>query len=191
VLPVTPWLLEEAAQADTARCSAGYRPITTCSAHNFDYVASLGAEKAFNYNDSDCGEQIRKYTNNKLKYAWDCISLEPTPQICAGALTSEPGAKYASLLRAECPRSDVESMATLAYSAFGEAIDKGFAKSDGSQEDFDFAAKTWVPIAEKCLLEGKIKVHNPRVGSGLENVLDGLEQLKNNKVSGEKLVYKL
>jgi hypothetical protein len=35
------------------------------------------------------------------------------------------------------------------------AFDKGFAKSDGSQDDFDFAAKTWVPIAEKCLVEGK------------------------------------
>jgi hypothetical protein len=36
-----------------------------------------------------------------------------------------------------------------------EAVDKGFAKSGGSQDDFDFAAKTWVPIAEKCLVEGK------------------------------------
>jgi hypothetical protein len=49
----------------------------------------------------------------------------------------------------------MKSMATLAYSAFGEAFDKGFAKLDGSQDDFDFAAKTWVPIAEKCLVEGK------------------------------------
>lgn len=49
----------------------------------------------------------------------------------------------------------MKSMATLAYSAFGEAFDKGFAKSDGSQDDLDFAAKTWVPIAEKCLVEGK------------------------------------
>ena len=47
----------------------------------------------------------------------------------------------------------MKSMATLAYLAFG--FDKGFAKSDGSQDDFDFAAKTWVPIAEKCLVEGK------------------------------------
>lgn len=40
-------------------------------------------------------------------------------------------------------------------------------------------------------MEGKIKVHKPRVGSGMENILDGLDQLKNNKVSGEKLVYRL
>ena len=173
------------------RSSAGYKPITTCSAHNFDYVKSLGAEKAFNYNDSDCAEQIRKYTNNNLKYAWDCIALEDTVKICADALTSGPGAQYASLLPTKFPRDDVESMVTLAYSAVGEPFDKGFAKSDGSKEDFDFAAKTWVPIAEKYLMEGKVQVHKPRVGTGIENILDGLDQLKNNKVSGEKLVYKL
>ena len=171
--------------------SAGYKPITTCSTHNFDYVESLGAEKAFNYKDSDCAEQIRKYTDNNLKYAWDCIVTGDAPNICAGALSSGPGAKYASLLPTEFPREDVESQVTLAYSAFGEPYDKSFAKSDGSKEDFDFAANTWVPVVEKLLMEGKIKVHKPRVGSGLEKVLDGLDELKNDKVSGEKLVYKL
>jgi hypothetical protein len=151
----------------------------------------LGAEAAFSYKDSDCAEQIRKYTNNKLKYAWDCIAVGDSVKICAEALTSGPGAKYTSLIRTEFPRDDVQSHSTLAYSATGEPFDKGFAKSEGSQEDFDFAAKTWVPIAEKCLVEGKIKVHKPRVGGGIENILDGLDQLKNNKVSGEKLVYKL
>ena len=95
------------------------------------------------------------------------------------------------MLPTKFPRDDVESMLTLAYSALGEPFDKGFAKSDGSEEDFDFAAKTWVPVAEKHLMDGTLKVHKPRVGNGLENVLDGLDQLKNNKVSGEKLVYRL
>jgi hypothetical protein len=152
----------------------------------------LGAEAAFNYNDSDCGEQMRQYTDNKLKYAWDCIAVGQTPQICADALTSGPGAKYASLIATKFPRGDVWSINTLAYSALGEPFDKGFAKSEeGSKEDFEFAAKTWVPVAEKCLMEGKIKVHTPRVGRGMENILDGLDQLKNNKVSGAKLVYRL
>lgn len=152
----------------------------------------MGAEAAFNYNDANCGEQMRRYTNNKLKYAWDCIADGQTPKICADALTSEPGAKYASLIPTKFPRDDVWSVNTLAYSVLGEPFEKSFAKSEkGSKEDFEFAAKTWVPVVEKCLMEGKIKVHKPRVGRGLENILDGLDQLKNNKVSGEKLVYKL
>ena len=171
--------------------SAGYIPITTCSKHNFDYVKSLGAAAAFNYNDADCAEQIRKYTNNSLKYAWDCIALEPTVKICAEALAPGPGSHYGCLLAVKFPREDVTVTPTLAYSALGEPFDKGFAKSEkGEEEDFKFAVN-WSEIVERCLAEGKISVHKPRVGQGLENVLDGLDQLKNNKVSGEKLVYKL
>ncbi len=170
---------------------AGYKPITTCSKRNFEYVKSLGAAEAFDYNSSDCAEQIRKYTNNSLKYAWDCIALEPTAKICAEALASGPGAHYGCLLPAKPPRLDLTVTPTLAYSALGEPFDKGFAKSEKAPEDdFNFAVK-WSEIAEKCMAEGKIKVHKPRVGHGLDDVLDGLDQLKNNKVSGEKLVYKL
>jgi hypothetical protein len=43
----------------------------------------------------------------------------------------------------------------------------------------------------RFLAEGKIKVHKPRVRSRIENILDGPDELKNNKVSGEKLVYRL
>lgn len=175
---------------DAVTFSAGYTPITTCSAHNFEYVKSLGAAAAFNYNDADCAEQIRKYTNSGLKYAWDCIALEPTVKICSEALASGSGAHYGCLLPVKFPRDDVTVTPTLAYSAFGEPFDKSFAKSDGDEEHFRFA-KQWSEIAEKCIAEGKIQVHKPKVGSGLESIQDGLDQLQNNKVSGEKLVYQL
>jgi NADPH:quinone reductase-like Zn-dependent oxidoreductase len=171
--------------------SSGYKVITTCSAHNFDYVKSLGAEKAFNYNDADCGEEIRKYTGNNLKYAWDCIGVGDAIKICADALTSGPGAKYASIVGTKSSRDDVESTNTVAYSALGEPFDKGFAKSEGDAKDFEYQAKTWIPVVEKLLADGKFKVHKPRVRSGIENILDGLDELRNNKVSGEKLVYRL
>jgi len=169
---------------------AGYIPIATCSSHNFDYVKSLGAAEAFDYKSPDCAEKIRKYTNNSLKLVWDCIALEPSAKICSEAIAPGPGAHYGCLLAVEFPRSDVTVTPTLAYSTLGEPFDKGFAKSDDTSEDFAFAKK-WSEIAEKILLEGKLQVHKPRVGSGLENVLSGLEELKADKVSGEKLVYRL
>ena len=158
-------------------------------------MKSLGAEKAFNYNDADCGENIRKYTNNNLKYAWDCIGVGDATKICADALTSGPGAKYASILPTKLLRHDVESTNTLAYSALGEPFEKAFpkasVKSEGEAKDYEFQVETWIPVVEKLLAEGKIKVHKPRMRSGIENILDGLDELKNNKVSGEKLVYRL
>ena len=74
----------------------------------------------------------------------------------------------------------------------GDPFDKGRVKSEhGEEKDFMFAKK-WSVITEEFLAERKIQVHSPKVGDGgLDGVLDGLELLKNDKVSGEKLVYNL
>lgn len=42
------------------------------------------------------------------------------------------------------------------------------------------------------IASSQIAVHPPRVGrGGLQGVLDGLEQLKEGKISGVKLVYRV
>ena len=171
---------------------AGYTVITTCSKRNFDYVKGLGAEEAFDYNDGDCAEKIKKYTGGQLKYAWDCISLPPTTKICAEALAEGgQGVKYGCILSVKFPREDVQVTPTLAYSALGEPFDKGFAKSEkGEEGDFKFA-KMWMAVAEELLAQGKVKVHKPRVGNGIEKIQEGLDLMKADKVSGEKLVYKI
>lgn len=168
---------------------SGYTVLTTCSAHNFDYVKSLGADAAFDYNDPECAADIRKFTNNKLALAWDTISLPQSAEICSNALTTASGAKYASLLPVKLSRKDVEATSTLAYTAIGEA----FSFRDGgdipaSAADFEFAKKFW-DLSYTLLEAGKVKVHRPQVGKGLQGVLEGLNLLKENKVSGKKLVY--
>lgn len=48
----------------------------------------------------------------------------------------------------------------------------------------------FLSIAEKLWEEGKWKPHPTRVGSGgLIGVLGGMKEMKEGKVSGEKLVY--
>lgn len=167
---------------------SGYKVVTTCSAHNFGQVKALGADAAFDYKDPDCARKIREYTHNKLTLAWDTISLPESARICADSLTSSPGAKYGSLLSLEFPRSDVSASHTVAYTAIGEAFTFGDNKVPAKPEDLEYASKFW-DLARDLLEAGKIKVHQPRVRHGLENVLDGLQALQQNKVSGEKLVY--
>ncbi|KAK7897135.1 hypothetical protein LTR67_005024 [Exophiala xenobiotica] len=176
---------------------SGYTVITTCSPRNFDYVKSLGATEAFDYNDAEAPKKIRALTNNKLQYAWDTISETGSAQFCADALapsSSESGGgglRYGSILPVKFPREDVEATSTLMYTIFGEGFDFRGTQIPAVAEDFEFAKK-FMGITEKLLAEGKIKPHAEKVGKGgLQGVLQGLEDLKTGKVSGNKLVYKV
>lgn len=58
-------------------------------------------------------------------------------------------------------------------------------------ENFEFAKKFW-DLATKLIASQQLTVHPVKTGSGgLEGVLDGLDQLKEGKVSGVKLVYRI
>jgi hypothetical protein len=58
-------------------------------------------------------------------------------------------------------------------------------------QDFEFA-KTFWELATKLLASQQLTVHPVKTGKGgLEGVLDGMYQLKEGKVSGVKLVYRV
>lgn len=167
---------------------SGYTVLTTCSPRNFDLVKRLGADKAFDYNAPNSAATIREYTNDKLKIAFDTISIEASAKFCDAALSSE-GGDYSALLVVGIERANVNDRWTLGYTAVGEEFNFGPTHIPAKPEDKEFAAKFWA-VAEKLLAAGKIKVHTPKVNpGGLNGVLEGLELLKADKVSGEKLVY--
>jgi hypothetical protein len=58
-------------------------------------------------------------------------------------------------------------------------------------QDFEFAKIFW-ELATKLLASQQLTVHPTKIGSGgFGGVLDGLNQLKEGKVSGVKLVYRV
>jgi len=169
---------------------SGYKVLTTCSPKHHEWMKSHGITP-FNYSDSDCGAQIRKFTNNTLKYAFDTIYAGDSIKICAEALSSEPGGRYGSLLPVKFPRDDVGSKGTLMYTIFNEEFTKGATKYPASKEDFDFA-KTFFEMTEKLIADGKLKTHPDKLREGgLEGALKGMDEMKAGKVSGEKWVYKI
>ncbi|KAK5993549.1 Trans-enoyl reductase TOXD [Cladobotryum mycophilum] len=170
--------------------AAGYTVITTCSPRNNDFVKSLGADAVFDYSDPEVGSKIREHADNKLIYAWDTITNEGSAKICADALTSEAGGKYNSLTWVKFPREDVTASVTVAYTALGEAFTLGGYSFPPIPQDLEYASKFW-DISQGLLKDGKIKAHQIRLGNGLEGVLDGLKEMEEGKVSGEKLVYKI
>ncbi|KAF3387451.1 Protein TOXD [Penicillium rolfsii] len=167
---------------------SGYKVLTACSPHNFDLVRSLGADAAFDYNDPQSPAEIRKQTDNKLKLVFDCISLEASAKFVEGAMSTE-GGDHGTLLNLTTERENISTRPTLAYTAVGEAFKFGPTSFPAVPENREFAEK-WIAIAEPILAEKKIKVHPTKVGKdGLKGVLEGLQLMRENKVSGVKLVY--
>ena len=164
--------------------------MTTCRPHNFELVKSYGADAVFDYSDADdCAAKIREYTEDGLKYAFDCISEGSSIAVCANAISSKGGHYSALLSVSDFPRDDVTSKSTLAYTAMGKAIRLRGNDIPAIPENEQFASKFWT-LTEKLLKDGKFKTQPVKVGSGgLQGVFDGLDLLRKGKVSGEKLVY--
>ncbi|KAI8999970.1 putative zinc-binding oxidoreductase ToxD [Gaertneriomyces semiglobifer] len=170
---------------------SGWKVVTTCSKHNFDLVKSLGADAVFDYNDSNATKDIKAYTNDSLTHVFDTISLDPTAKFCADCIGSKGGI-YSSLLPiSSFPRADVKNNSTLAYTASGEGFNKFGQDFPPNKGDYDFATEFW-ELTGRLLKEGKVKVHPPKVGKdGLKGVLEGLNEMRQGKVSGVKLVYRV
>ena len=167
---------------------SGYAVITTCSPHNFDLVKSLGVDVVYDYKDPNSADEIRKYTDNNLKLVLDTIALESSAKFCDNALSTE-GGEYSAIGLVKVERENVNSYFTLARTAFGDDFSFGDHSLPASREDRDFG-DMFGTIVEKLLAEGKIKPHPPKVGKdGLKGVLEGLQLMREGKVSGEKLVY--
>jgi NADPH-dependent curcumin reductase CurA len=81
----------------------------------------------------------------------------------------------------------VKTNFTLGYTALGEKFND---RVPASQTDYEFGCKFWKQ-SEDLINSGKIKPHPTKVQNGLQGVPQGLQDLKEGKVSGVKLVYKV
>jgi hypothetical protein len=171
---------------------SGLTVTTTCGAHNFELVKSYGADAVFDYNDPECGAQIRDFSNDNIMHVLDTISDESSAKICADAMSSR-GGSYTSILAIEFPRSDCKTDLVMAYSAFGEEYKMGpkGPLQATKRDDYDFSAM-FFDLAQGLLAGEKFRPHQVSVGNGgLHGVLEGLELLRAGKVSGKKLVYRV
>jgi hypothetical protein len=89
------------------------------------------------------------------------------------------------------PREDIKNVFILAYTMTGEEFYYEGETWSAVPEDYEFAVKM-LSLVEPLLEKGLIKAHPSQVREGgLEGILDGMQQLKDGKVSGAKLVYRI
>lgn len=92
---------------------------------------------------------------------------------------------------ADPPRKDVKVTFSLGYTAVGEEFKFRTGAVPAAPEDLEFM-KQWVPVAEKLLAEGKLVAAKKDVRSGgLDAIFGGLNDLKEGKVTGTKIVYQI
>ncbi|KAF3760258.1 putative zinc-binding oxidoreductase ToxD [Cryphonectria parasitica EP155] len=170
---------------------SGWRVVTTCSPRNFDLVKGLGADLVFDYKDPDVGQKIRQATSSRITKVLDTVSVESSAAICAEAFGPDGGV-YCNLLGVDCPRvDDVKSVFFLGYDMGGDTYKFEGETYEARPEAFEFARR-WLETAEKLWAAGKWKAHPQRVGEGgLLGLLDGMQQMREGLVSGEKLVYRV
>lgn len=135
--------------------------IATASPKHFELVKSRGVDAVFDYNDPECAQKIRDYTNNSLRYVFDTVCTKESFKICAEALptNSKEELNVVALLPVDTwPRKDVTPTVILAYTTFGEAFTKFGTNFPPLEEHFKFGVMFW-ELTQKLLAEGKIKAH--------------------------------
>lgn len=86
------------------------------------------------------------------------------------------------------PRADVRNIFYLGYTLLGEEFEIEGEVWPVVPEDYELA-KAFTTLVETLLEQGKIKPHPADVRYGLENIPKGMQELKDGKVSGVKVVY--
>ncbi|TGO39130.1 hypothetical protein BHYA_0060g00430 [Botrytis hyacinthi] len=177
--------------AKLLRERSGLKVITTSSPRNFELLKSLGTDHVLDYHDPNCGAEIRSLTQNKLHHVFDTIATQSSAQICADALSTSGEKIYVNLMGIEMPRDDVKNIFFLGYSVTGEEYEIEGEVWPAASEDFELG-KTAFVLLERLLQKGLIKNHPVKImNGGLKGILEGMREMMEGKVSGEKLVYKV
>lgn len=163
--------------------------MTTCSPRNFELVRGLGADHVFDYRSQSAVSMINEVTNDTLGYAFDTIASEDTARFCCDVLRKD-GGRYSSVLPIpQLPRSDVVNLSCMAFTAIGEAFEIGGQRVPARPDDLAFAVN-FTKIVAELWSSKKLRVHpfDARSG-GLRGIFEGLQELREEKISGQKLVY--
>ncbi|ORX35746.1 chaperonin 10-like protein [Kockovaella imperatae] len=174
----------------------GYKVIATASPHSFDIVKAHGANRVVDYHDPKSAlDEIKKVTDDGIVAGLECIGDLDGVQLAVDSF----GPKGGPLTQIIPPPKEVRPRPEvpldhriLLYTAQGYEFEfiPGQPKMPAKPEDLkwftDFCERS-PEFIEKHDIKG-----NPvDLRQGLENINQGLDEMKAGKVSGKKLVYKI
>ncbi|KAH8590065.1 putative ToxD-like zinc binding oxidoreductase [Bisporella sp. PMI_857] len=171
--------------------AAGYRVVTTASPHSFDLVKSYGADAVFNYRSPTAVKDITSEFPN-IALALDCISEGPSTHFCAEVLAKE-GGKVVTLLDNGKPKiPNVTYEFIVIFTVFAEEfawLPPIGPKFPANPSDRNALVQFYANLPS--FLDRIKPPPIQLVDGGFNGILKGLDQLREGKVSGKKLVVKL
>jgi len=158
---------------------AGLKVYTTASSHHHETLKALGVEAVFDYKDPEVSKKIKDASNGSIKICVDGISEYGSTKLAAAAMSDQGGTIITLLPVKDEIRSNIKVVLSVLYRVLD--VNNADERSDVAE---------WHKVLPKLLSEGHLRFHNidHRKG-GLEAIPAGLEELKQGKVSGKKIVY--
>ncbi|KAI0707838.1 GroES-like protein [Earliella scabrosa] len=173
---------------------SGFKVVATASPHNFSLVKDYGATEVINYKDAGVVQKVKEVTGDTIKNALDAISERETQPITVDSIAPS-GGKVVVLLRPATDviaRKDVEVIHTLLYTALGRAFDFGPDTQYPASLEDKAQIVQFLKKLPQLVLEGAVKPLPVKLWEGgLEAIPDGLQYMREGKVSAEKIVYRL
>ncbi len=168
---------------------AGRTVVATASPHNFDLVKRHGADAVYDYKSPTAAADIRA-AYPTLAQAFDGISENGTTEFCASVL--QPGGTVVVLLPAKAAEiNDVKTQHILGYTLFGREfhiLPPNGPKFPANPDDRAMFAHLTALLPS---IVGELEpIPIKELAGGLENLGEGLNLLREGKVSGTKLGYK-
>jgi NADPH:quinone reductase-like Zn-dependent oxidoreductase len=171
---------------------SGLNVIATASSKNADLLKSYGAKHVLDYRSPNVVEQVRKLTDGRLQYVFDCYSMGGSIETSAKCLSSE-GGHIISLLPFDASKLDpkIKLHIVAVFRITGKAFNFGSEQIVTRPEE-----KTWyedfcTDLLSPLNLEGKLKPNPIKVMGGLESVSEGFKYMEAGKVSAEKVVFEV
>jgi NADPH:quinone reductase-like Zn-dependent oxidoreductase len=183
---------------------AGYKQIiATASSKHHDYLKALGATHTFDYNSATLTEEIESVLGGyrKVPLVLDCITAAGT--LAAIAKVISPEGTIALLLPIKEGNSVRGPLGTEMYmelperlNPFPSSVQVVGVQTFRYQENEYLKENLMTKILPALLASGFIQPNRVRLldetqGTFKERVEVGLDLLRNNKVSGEKVIVKL
>lgn len=178
-----------------AKLAFGLKVITTASKKNHEYLKSLGADAVFDYNDSNVIEAIKTEAGDSIAYALDTVATTDTFQKVYDATANSKHVDIDNLLMLDGskiktdPSRSVSYHKTIMYGATGDAFTMWGMEFPTNHVATKRYLDFWfneLPKYVPQLKSANLKVIKP----GLESVNDALLLLHDNKVSGQKIVFR-